>query len=443
MKARRFLLVAAVLSGLTPYAGADLAQALDAQLFSPAVDPQGYFSVYSSRTAPAGRFHVALWYNWANDPLFLTEFDGEDLGGATRVVDDLHTFDLVGSYSILDWLEVGLDVPLSDVASDLGEDEVRQSAGFDDIRLLSKLQLVDNAKSPVGAAVVPFVDLPVGEEERLTANDETDFGVLAVVDHVHQRFHVALNVGYKANGGGENNELLFGLGAGVLAIHNQPILGGFFDNLEVLAEAYGASDEDDLFDEFATPIEVLGGVRLFSPNGLYLTTGIGQAVTDSFNAAKVRVVASVGYTPPPPPPPPPPAPVAAPAPPPPPPQPQVVVTDEQIVTLAPIYFEFDRDAIKPVSYPVLDQVVEVMKQRPTAVVRVEGHTDSFGSDAYNQKLSERRAHSVVRYMISKGVESERLQAVGYGEARPIATNDTAEGRAKNRRTEFHIIREVR
>jgi outer membrane protein OmpA-like peptidoglycan-associated protein len=96
-----------------------------------------------------------------------------------------------------------------------------------------------------------------------------------------------------------------------------------------------------------------------------------------------------------------------------------------------------------VSYPVLDQVAQVMRERPTAVVRVEGHTDSFGSDSYNQSLSERRSHAVVRYLIQKGIQSERLEAVGFGESRPIASNDTEQGRAKNRRTEFHIVREVR
>ena len=115
------------------------------------------------------------------------------------------------------------------------------------------------------------------------------------------------------------------------------------------------------------------------------------------------------------------------------------MTDEQIVTLEPIYFDFDKSTIKPVSYPILDQVAKVMSERPGVTVRVEGHTDSVGTDAYNPKLSERRAHAVVRYLIGKGIDTARLQAIGFGEARPIATNDTAEGRARNRRTEFHII----
>ena len=78
-------------------------------------------------------------------------------------------------------------------------------------------------------------------------------------------------------------------------------------------------------------------------------------------------------------------------------------------------------------------------------VRVEGHTDSKGSDAYNQRLSQRRAEAVVKYLIGKGIDPSRLEAVGFGEGRPIAPNqnpdgsDNPTGRAKNRRTEFHVI----
>jgi len=138
-----------------------------------------------------------------------------------------------------------------------------------------------------------------------------------------------------------------------------------------------------------------------------------------------------------------------PAPPPPaptplPPQGKVVVTEEQIVTLEPIYFDFDKATIKPVSYPVLDQIVRVMTDRPAIEVRVEGHTDSKGTDAYNRRLSQRRAEAVVKYLVTKGVGPARLEAVGLGESRPLAANenpdgsDNPQGRAKNRRTEFHI-----
>jgi outer membrane protein OmpA-like peptidoglycan-associated protein len=113
---------------------------------------------------------------------------------------------------------------------------------------------------------------------------------------------------------------------------------------------------------------------------------------------------------------------------------------KKIVIDQKIHFDFDKSVIKKESYGILDDVASILKSHPQIKkVRVEGHTDSIGSDAYNQKLSERRANSVRDYLISKGIDGSRLEAVGYGESRPIADNKTAEGRAQNRRTEFNVV----
>jgi len=425
------------------------AKAFDAQEFSPAVDPEGYFSVYSSRTAPKGRFHLGIWYNFADDPISASEFNRafpNQLLAGKHLVDHIHTIDIVGSYSLLDWLELGVDAPFSDVSSNFAG--TRSDTGPDNVRLLAKAQLLRERWKGLGFAVVPFIDLPSGDPKRLTSSGEIEGGVIGVTDYVYQRFRASLNVGYKVNQEGDfsigelndgSDELLYGLGVGLLAFKDQPMLFGFVDNVEVLAELFGSTvASDPYYEEFATPLEMLGGARFYSKSGLYFTFGIGKSVTKSINGAGMRIVGGLGYMPQPPPPPPP-----APPPAPTPPQERVVVTEEQIITLEPIYFDFDKSTIKPVSYPVLDQVAQVMRDRPTVIVRVEGHTDSVGSDKYNQRLSERRAHAVVKYLIAKGIESNRLEAVGFGESRPIATNDSPEGRAKNRRTEFHIVTQGR
>ncbi|MBF0493445.1 MAG: OmpA family protein [Deltaproteobacteria bacterium] len=104
-----------------------------------------------------------------------------------------------------------------------------------------------------------------------------------------------------------------------------------------------------------------------------------------------------------------------------------------------VYFDFNKSNIKPESYGVLDDVASVLKNNPKIQrVRIEGHTDSIGSEAYNEKLSDRRAASVKTYLTSKGISADRLESVGYGKTRPIADNGTEAGRAKNRRTEFNI-----
>ncbi|MFN8711843.1 MAG: OmpA family protein, partial [Bacteroidota bacterium] len=87
---------------------------------------------------------------------------------------------------------------------------------------------------------------------------------------------------------------------------------------------------------------------------------------------------------------------------------------------------------------ILDNVVKVMMENPEYKLSIEGHTDNQGDDAKNLDLSQRRANAVMKYLTDKGVDAKRLRATGYGETKPVDTNDTAPGRAKNRRVEFKI-----
>jgi OOP family OmpA-OmpF porin len=99
-----------------------------------------------------------------------------------------------------------------------------------------------------------------------------------------------------------------------------------------------------------------------------------------------------------------------------------------------VLFDTDSSTINPSSHAELNRVVTFLRETsPSATGVVEGHTDSTGADAYNQALSERRANSVLRYLVDAGVPASRLSAQGFGESQPVADNDTAEGRAQNRR----------
>ena len=106
------------------------------------------------------------------------------------------------------------------------------------------------------------------------------------------------------------------------------------------------------------------------------------------------------------------------------------------IRLTLVHFDFDKSLIKKIDIPELDKHVAVLNEVHPAPVTVEGHTDYRGSDAYNQRLSERRAAAVRRYLIEKGIASDRIKTVGYGEQRPVADNKTVEGRALNRRVEL-------
>lgn len=110
------------------------------------------------------------------------------------------------------------------------------------------------------------------------------------------------------------------------------------------------------------------------------------------------------------------------------------------VRLKNIYFDFDKTTLKKESYPELNKVVDFLKQNATVEIEIAGHTDNKGSDDYNENLSQGRSQAVVDYLINQGVDSYRLTAHGYGEAKPIDTNDTEAGRANNRRVEFTVVK---
>ena len=164
-----------------------------------------------------------------------------------------------------------------------------------------------------------------------------------------------------------------------------------------------------------------------------------------YGGAGAILGASTGYLicramqeePAPPPPPPPPAPRAAP--------PPAPVTDHcaEVVRLRGVNFDFDKADIRPDAAVVLDEaaalVAGLLRECPNDSLAVEGHTDAIGTDTYNQALSERRAGAVMDYLAGKGVSSAQLSAKGFGESAPIAANDTADGRALNRRVELRLV----
>lgn len=142
------------------------------------------------------------------------------------------------------------------------------------------------------------------------------------------------------------------------------------------------------------------------------------------------------------------APVAAPAAPAPapvvvpPPAPAPVVaapTSEKVTYSADAFFDVDKSVLKPAAKTKLDELVAKTKDMNLEVIIAVGHTDSDGSDAYNQKLSVRRAEAVKAYLVSAGVEKSRVYTEGKGEKQPVADNKTREGKAKNRRVEIEVV----
>ncbi|MCX7241394.1 MAG: OmpA family protein [Burkholderiales bacterium] len=134
-----------------------------------------------------------------------------------------------------------------------------------------------------------------------------------------------------------------------------------------------------------------------------------------------------------------PAPVAAPAPAPAPAAPAPAAAASKVTYAADAFFDFDKSVLKPEGKAKMDDLVSKVKGINLEVIIAVGHTDSVGGDAYNQKLSVARSEAVKAYLVSKGIEKNRIYTEGKGEKQPVADNKTTEGRAKNRRVEIEVV----
>jgi OOP family OmpA-OmpF porin len=243
-----------------------------------------------------------------------------------------------------------------------------------------------------------------------------------------------------------------GLGGARVALHHPSLDGAALNGDHNYTFAYqgGAGLEYDL-----TPnVGLSADWRYLQTNRNGYALGLAGGDTGlRYRAQTAMVGLKIGLwgTPPPPPPPPPP-PVAEAAPPPPPPPPPAPVCNppagfkvdvncniiQQTLVVHQVDFEFNSDELTAPAQASLDEIAAALAQQPSLAVSIDGYTDSIGSASYNLKLSQRRAEAVSRYLAGKGVNAANLQAHGLGKDNPIASNDTDDGRAQNRRVEFEI-----
>lgn len=422
---------------LTSMAFAPRAEALtssfDVLNFKPAIsNSTDYFGIYSSRTVGKHGWNAGFYVDFAHNPLEI----GQPLGNRVLgVVDDTITGDFYATYGILDWMSVGLNIPIvfyNNFVDNIPQPPFGTGSGvrdkqtnLGDIRLEFKFRILNNEEKLVGLALIPFVTMPSGVSTVFMGNGTPTGGLKIVLDfNIHDRVKLALNVGFLARDNVQilnaniDNELLLGLGFSVKII----------ERLMFIAEVDSATVIKNIFqNEVQTPLEARGGFRIKLSEHFNLNVGGGAGLTIGVGSPDFRAFLGLNYnwTP---------APCAACERPP-------QIEAKEIMIDQVIHFEFDKANIRPQSYPILKDVANIINsnQGSIAKVMVEGNTDSIGSDAYNQKLSERRAMSVKTFLVKEGVPGSLMDAVGYGESRPVATNDTAAGRALNRRTQFKVV----
>jgi outer membrane protein OmpA-like peptidoglycan-associated protein len=265
-------------------------------------------------------------------------------------------------------------------------------------------------------------------------------GKLAVEGDIKNRVWLALNAGFQTMPYRRYNTL-----TSDAWIDDLLLLGGaahvrITDAWRVIGEIHGETVIKPFSTAFQnkrqTPFEAVAAVR-FQPQGpsairgLTFTLGGGRGIiSKGVGSPNLRVFAGINFR----------KPKIVELPPPPPPAEVEAKVTEKIIITQKIHFEFNKANIRPISFPILDDVAELLKQNQNIKkVEVGGHCDWIGGDAYNQRLSEKRAQAVVTYLVGKGIDAGRLTAKGYGKTVPIADNNTTEGRAKNRRVEFTVL----
>lgn len=464
------VLVAAAAVMLGGVAGVQAEEGFDLQQFNPMPDQsRNFFSASSAEVAPHLSWGAMALFHYAHKPLVLRDADDKRVG---TVVDSQSTLNLLGSIGLFGIGELGLDVPVvvHQPAGDTtvaGLDVSEAGAGIGDIRLVPKVQLFNTREDArdggAALALVGDVWLPTGQSSALQGGDlraglRLAFDVVAM-----SNVRLAANVGYLFRSSEEvlnldvRDALTWAVASEVALTPEFRLAGEVFGKATLTSESVS-------FEEF--PIEALVGGK-YQKSGLFLEAGGGIGLVSGYGTPDFRVLVGLGYAlpepefeefvyvepepepqpEPEPEPQPEPEPVRAPEPPPVVPEPvrepvkEVVIDREtkRIVIMEAVYFGNDSDVIEERSYGILNQVAQVLRENPELVVRVEGHTDSRGRAAHNLDLSNRRASAVRAYLIRQGIAPERLLSQGFGPNRPIADNATAEGRATNRRVEFHIV----
>lgn len=476
------------------------ADGFDLQQFHPVPDQQrSTFGSAGADVGAHGQWSGFAMMNLAQAPLVVV--DDEDRDRVTRLVTFQNTLHLLGSVSLYDRFEIGADIPViafQGSGSDIPDvvTPVDGGAGIGDVRLMPRAQLVSTrpTRNADGFAVAAAVDVhfPTGNPDTLQGG-EFRAGPRLAADAVFNAVRVGTNLGYQYRAGGEHDNLsvddtvdwsLFG----EVAVD---------ETTSIVAELFGRVTPATGVNRPHSPTEVrVGAKSQFDP--LFVSGGAGVGLVNGYGTPDWRGFVGVGLsmgteqpravgvptdarcepeT------------VEADCPPVQPdcsegtlveyatgcvdgvcqyeetetscqdgyvcgrdggvdacvPDPdidrvRVTEKDDQIKLTDRVLFSVDSDEIDPESKPLLDEVAETLDDNlHLTKIRIEGHTDTAGTRDHNLDLSQRRAESVMDYLVAQGIDADRLVAEGLGPDEPIATNETEEGRRQNRRVEFHIV----
>jgi outer membrane protein OmpA-like peptidoglycan-associated protein len=423
--------------------------AFQAETFEPrAAQRQNVLNVDTAEVLPHLTPSVGFFLHYINSPIQVVDSGTNEV--VSQPVRRRLGADIGFGLGLGDRLELALTLPVAlHQAGDLGfynGGGALSSSAVGDIRFRPKFQVLgrEENEAGLGLAFAGTLYLPTGDTGSFNGDGVPRVEPSFILDYVTEGgIRLTSNLGVQirprrnAISHISDDMVRYGLGTEVPLIEEKLSLEATaFGNVGLASSPTG------------NPFEVLGGVRWYASRNTLVQAGLGSGFNSGVGAGNVRVYAGMTY-----------APQATPcevAPPsvedcpkcpevvedvPPVKKPRVIVTSTHLAISEKVHFDTAKSVIKPRSYSLLLEVADALNDNPQITqIRVEGHTDWRSSKTSNQKLSERRAKSVVRFLIRKGqVDPKRLTAVGYGEGRPIASNKTTEGMAANRRVEFRII----
>lgn len=373
-------------------------------------------------------------YNLVQNPL--VELNAAHDQRLSILVDRIQTLDLSGGGWVLPWLSFYAQVPLHVVKLNAREDVTAMG----DVRLNAKAQLNDS-KDPVVFSLIPEARLPTGDTKRFVSDSSAGFGVLLAIEKRWESLSVVLNGGYRSAPDAVYQDLdysqRFPLGVGIAI----PVSTKWSINADFGGAIAGPT-------RYQNPTELYGGLNFHPEQHYAMFAGLSTGHLNGVSAIDYRVQAGfriIGITgkekeaPLPEP-----MPIAEPNAPPPPPQKVVRYTTREIQVLEEVKFKHDSSELTPRAKEILDEVADVIKEYRKNIKKLEiqGHTNWIGSYAYNDRLSDRRAASVKRYLIRRKIPTTLLVSKGYGKRVPkkYPKGTSEEARlAGDRRVEFHIL----
>ncbi len=382
--------------------------------FRPATDNGNYMSVWDSHILDENNWSLGTTIDYSYRPLQLTT-DGKRETGILDNIIEQHFYSSVGI--IKDRLEIGLDVPIGWWLN--YRDSNRTALG--DTILNAKIGITNIQGTGIGLSILPFISIPTGKSEYFFGNGVVSTGLTLITEiNPIKNLFVALNLGllakknYTLRNIDDASKLTGGIGINFFATENLNITGDFL---------FKARLSGIFKEEAETPIEFIAGTKYHIPDtNLIINGGIGGGLINGAGAPSYRILMGLTYnlsscssnkdkdksT---------------------------SIKTPFVPTSTLVHFDFNSITIKDKKeLEKLDEIAEVQDMD----IKIEGNTDNIGSDHINYRISKQRAEAVAKYLNKQGVTISSMVIVGNGNKKPVADNNTKEGRKKNRRVEVKV-----